>query len=485
MISGGYAGDVGRKRAVRLLAATMLLGVSVLNTVWMGMNTDAQYWLDHGSSDEIASIQPSPILNKTTKLFGTKSDRGSSKMLDNIVSAGESSSTPISTISFEHDSITIPAPAVSSTNQSFVRDGRHESTATDLSFLNASQSAVDHLNIEGLVRHHQPLNVSVVPTTEVILRGNQSLSLLDLTRSPPIGSVECPSSFMVPVYDRIVEPTINDSDSNQPLRDRKIPRIIHVSFNRRCIPQELAVSVEKWHQALPDHSLYFHDDDAVDRLLNLEWPEFPGLHRLLACVKFKGAMKIDIWRILVLYKYGGIYTDIDNWPRHNFTTETIQPYDTFFSLSDAYDRPSQWLFAMEPGHPIGSLAVWEIIKRLKRMKNIAQPRVVQITGPQTLKRAYLNFLLSGTSTIDERTNVRKIPQLESGNYAAGSLGGTFDDIVEFQGVNMTIREKTELISGIVHWPKQVKINNLPFQGSCVDYLALLDSQNPNWMTQMT
>jgi mannosyltransferase OCH1-like enzyme len=154
---------------------------------------------------------------------------------------------------------------------------------------------------------------------------------------------------MIPIYDRIVPQEVHDT--------RKIPRHIHVSFNQRCVPDELAFNIQLWKEALPDHSFFFHNDEAVERLLQQAYwdEEFPDLRRALQCVKFKGAMKIDVWRILILYLFGGLYTDIDVTPGTWFNTSTIHPNDTFFSLSDAYDRPSQWLFAMTPRHPIAQL----------------------------------------------------------------------------------------------------------------------------------
>ena len=69
----------------------------------------------------------------------------------------------------------------------------------------------------------------------------------------------------------------------------------------------------------------------------------------MRCVRFKGAMKIDVWRILIVYKYGGIYSDIDHYPGSKLSeTDPIQPDDEAFFLSDAWGRPSQWWFAMEP-----------------------------------------------------------------------------------------------------------------------------------------
>jgi len=43
--------------------------------------------------------------------------------------------------------------------------------------------------------------------------------------------------------------------------------------------------MEKWKAALPYHSYYFHDDDAVDRLFGMPWEEFPHLRSLMRCVR--------------------------------------------------------------------------------------------------------------------------------------------------------------------------------------------------------
>eukprot|EP00536_Pseudo-nitzschia_multiseries_P002971 jgi/Psemu1/108367/gw1.42.15.1 len=100
-------------------------------------------------------------------------------------------------------------------------------------------------------------------------------------------------------------------------------------------------------------------------------------------------MLIDLWRILVSWTYGGIYTDIDNWPGPKFDARTtIREGDSFFSLSDTRDRPSQWLFGMTPRHPIALFTLQEISRRLLKMRDIARPRVVRITGPQALKVAF-------------------------------------------------------------------------------------------------
>jgi mannosyltransferase OCH1-like enzyme len=338
-------------------------------------------------------------------------------------------------------------------------------------------------------------------------------SLQEITKSPPRGSIICPSPHLTPIYDKIVYPTttttttgkskskkaINSEGEQQHQQKRKIPRIIHVSFNNRCIPNELAETITRWQEALPDHSLFFHDDEAVQRLVKGDddddhhdhdhnqstWKSsgyFPELQNHIRCVKFKGAMLIDIWRMLISYEFGGLYTDIDNWPGPNMNSTAIHVDDSFFSLSDSKDRPSQWLFAMTPKHPIAIFTLQDISRRLLHIKNVARPRVVQITGPQPLKASYRKFqlLLEKNATIFGNSSyynqIQKIDIPQSDQYAKGNLGGTYDEMIITDGsplydnidndnnnnisyTNITKREKLELVSGIPHWTEDVKLGH--------------------------
>lgn len=86
---------------------------------------------------------------------------------------------------------------------------------------------------------------------------------------------------------------------------RRIPKIVHVTSKTPCLTAKIKNNLKKWE--FEDHSLYFHDDAAVDRLLSKYFPAFPHLQNLLDCT-VSGASKADIWRLLVLWEYGGVYT---------------------------------------------------------------------------------------------------------------------------------------------------------------------------------
>ena len=248
---------------------------------------------------------------------------------------------------------------------------------------------------------------------------------------------------------------------------------------------------------MPYHSIYFHDDDAVQRLIEAyNWDtEFPNLSHHLKCILYTGAMKIDVWIVMIPYKYGGIYTDIDNWPSPDKWSESepILPNDEAFFLSDSWTRPSQWFQCMVPNHPIAFHTLQEISNRLLDMKNIAQPAVVMVTGPNALKHGYgtalgwgkepmiQNIFDGGTFVGVHNCTVRVLPRFMTDSYVLGNLGGTYNDPVPWNTSHMiTKRERVELQSGVMHWNKEVfKVKETRqeiFSGSCRAYLDKLQQE---------
>jgi hypothetical protein len=218
----------------------------------------------------------------------------------------------------------------------------------------------------------------------------KKIPLTELTNSA--ANVECPIP-LVPLYDRIVDPSSFGS--------QKIPRLIHVSWKSRCLSPDMVDMAQRWKDQFPSYSFFFHGDEAVDRLLQQDWPEFPQLAKIMnTCVKFGGAIKIDIWRVLVLYKYGGIYSDLDSGPGVKLTEDAIQSNDSAFFLSDAWNRPSQWLHAMEPKHPIAYFTMLEILTRVLALEDISIIKPVFLTGPDALKHGYGKALNWGNTTDD-------------------------------------------------------------------------------------
>ena len=177
---------------------------------------------------------------------------------------------------------------------------------------------------------------------------------------------------------------------------RPIPKIIHMTSKSPCMTAAFRDNIDKWR--FTNHSFYFHDEIAVDRLLAKNWPEFPHLQLISNCL-VSGAGKADLWRYLVLYEYGGIYTDIDNAPGVLFVENLIADDDDSFFVIESFGVLSQYFMAASPRHPLMYLSVLHTLHRLLEVENIGMQYVPFVTGPGALKNAFISFMeAKGTKT---------------------------------------------------------------------------------------
>ena len=113
-----------------------------------------------------------------------------------------------------------------------------------------------------------------------------------------------------------------------------------------------------------------YDDDAVDALMSEPWidrvfrtgrvhpnetsncswehgypPNVPPRQVINKCVT-SGATKADLWRYALLYRYGGIYSDIDNSPT-GFNGDTIKKHDDFFGTIEKLGILGQYFLAWQ------------------------------------------------------------------------------------------------------------------------------------------
>mmetsp|Transcript_25201 Transcript_25201/g.37322 ORF Transcript_25201/g.37322 Transcript_25201/m.37322 type:complete len:449 (-) Transcript_25201:168-1514(-) len=303
---------------------------------------------------------------------------------------------------------------------------------------------------------------------------------------------KCPHP-LVPFHNQIIRVNQTDTVAGSVDPDLKIPRILHVSMKSRCLPRDLARTMDRWKETLPNYSIFFHDDEAVSRLIDQEWPQFPDLHRAMRCILYKGAMRIDVWRVLILYKYGGVYSDIDNWPTDAFKESTIRSDLSGFFFQDAYTRPSQWFMAVEPHHPLMGLAMNRIILNVMNLGNLRKPQVVLVTGPHAMKSAYMYFLAPTccNGTIKEQVFQNDVvldgildkKVLKTRHKGLIIIKHQYSDIVPYNAtLNVTRQERISMDSGVLHWEKtnfyaaKTLRQTLPrVYANCPSYLKAVDT----------
>ena len=232
---------------------------------------------------------------------------------------------------------------------------------------------------------------SAFPTNGENSRVNEEEKLIPLPEL--VGSAQAANTSCPPGATPILD-TIRHHHHDDELPHRKIPRIIHITSKSRCATPKVQALVQQWRFA--NYSLFFHDDDAVDRLFRHPKSQktFPLLNETLMCVT-NGATKADLWRYLALYTYGGVYTDVDDTPV-GFNENTIQPDDDSWFPIEGLGIVAQFFFASSPGHPVMKYAIDFGIQNLRNIVNVMRNNPARNTGPGALKNAFI-LLMNGTS----------------------------------------------------------------------------------------
>jgi hypothetical protein len=238
-------------------------------------------------------------------------------------------------------------------------------------------------------------------------------------------------------------------------------------------------NIQKWQ--FDDYSVYIHDDAAVDRLLQKYWPEFPHLQKLRHCM-ISGAAMADLWRYLVLWEYGGIYTDIDSAPGTKFGNGTAIHGD---DIDDHHDPDSwfvverlgitsQYFMAASPKHPFLYICVMHCLSRLLDVTEVGTQYVPYVTGPGVVKHAMPTFMRASLG--DNNNNNPGDYKVKKGYYVGvgnrsitieGGRGGASEAFVQRESVRGIHKTGGFTAMGMTHFSR-AKNRNLKI--SCFEHL---------------
>jgi len=125
-----------------------------------------------------------------------------------------------------------------------------------------------------------------------------------------------------------------------------IPRIIHQTWKTTAIPTEWKNAVEICKRLHPDYTYMLWTDDSMKTFVKETYPEvYPTYasypHQIQRC---------DAFRYLVLYKYGGIYLDMDIICKKPL--DFLLKYDAVFARSSNVGTCyTNSFFMIIPSHP--------------------------------------------------------------------------------------------------------------------------------------
>ena len=114
-------------------------------------------------------------------------------------------------------------------------------------------------------------------------RGN-FIPLPDLVRIQDTNIV-CPQGMQI-------VPQVSDPVADLGI-GRKIPKVVHMTGSVKCTTPPFIEAIRRW--TWQNYSFYYHDDEAVDRLLfEQDWPMFPQIKNAMECLKNAGGGRYTI-----------------------------------------------------------------------------------------------------------------------------------------------------------------------------------------------
>ncbi|CAK7068052.1 MAG: hypothetical protein PARBB_03253 [Parabacteroides distasonis] len=89
-----------------------------------------------------------------------------------------------------------------------------------------------------------------------------------------------------------------------------IPKIIHQVWEGRtepCMPTRLQILARTWREQNPDWEYHLWSGEEMDELVEKYFPEYLSMYRSFPY----NVQRWDTIRYMILYVYGGVYTDLD------------------------------------------------------------------------------------------------------------------------------------------------------------------------------
>lgn len=177
-------------------------------------------------------------------------------------------------------------------------------------------------------------------------------------------------------------------------------------FPLRSMPPQIKTILTHCAVMNPDYTQIYMDDDDIQDFINKEYPQYTRQFNSLR----PGAYKADIFRLLILYKHGGVYNDIG----HEYLvplSQILTHQDEFLAGTEDNKQGSfkhamhNGMLAAYPANPLIKAVLEIIMEDVATCSYNADP--LDLTGPAALGHAYNIWKANGgTSDRSPRSRVK-------------------------------------------------------------------------------
>lgn len=171
-----------------------------------------------------------------------------------------------------------------------------------------------------------------------------------------------------------------------------IPKVVYQSWYTRSFPPPVQEKLDAMRRLNPEYEFVLYTDNEMDEFVNREFPgEIADCYNRLNII----VAKVDFWRYLILYKYGGIYLDIDS-DINKPLQELIHDDDAAIVSSEQNEfKFVQWCLMFTKGHPILKRTIEFVVENIQR--NLFPNDICKMTGPIVFTKGvlYTHYQLFG------------------------------------------------------------------------------------------
>jgi mannosyltransferase OCH1-like enzyme len=239
-----------------------------------------------------------------------------------------------------------------------------------------------------------------------------------------------------------------------------IPKRIYQTWTTKEVPYGIKQVIKRMMDMNPSYNHYLYDDKDMDTFIKDNYPK--NVYKAYSMLGI-GAAKADLWRYCILYKYGGVYLDID--------AALIKPLDELIRDEDSaiITREHieglfcQWFMIFKKAHPLLKSVINECVDNiLEKSSN----NIMELTGTVVF-----------TKIINDRIHSNQIKYINEEGYG-GDLWHSYDKNLvifnepdrkyrcRFFGINMNEYANQhnefyeQLYTDIPHWEIEQKTRSI-------------------------
>jgi mannosyltransferase OCH1-like enzyme len=161
-----------------------------------------------------------------------------------------------------------------------------------------------------------------------------------------------------------------------------IPKNIFQSWHTTELHPQVQKYIDEIKINNPEYTHKIYTDSEIDSFVNENFMgEIADSYNKLNII----VAKVDFWRYLILYKYGGVYLDIDSYINKPLRELIKDEDECIITVEDNPNLFVQWALIFNKGHPILKKVIDLVVENIK--KNQYPNDIHLMTGPSVFSQA--------------------------------------------------------------------------------------------------